>query len=71
MPQSKTVTTNTPAGESIGKNVRATVDGNVLTITVDLNADLGPSKSGKTTLVASTGGFAGFAGVKIGLNVTK
>lgn len=38
------------------KNIRMEVEGSVLVIRVDLGVDLGPSKSGKTTLIASTEG---------------
>ena len=38
------------------KNVETTLDGNKLIITVDISQDFGPSKSGKTTIIASTEG---------------
>ena len=49
------------------------VDGDVLSITVDLAVDLGPSKSGQTILVASTGGNQLVFGreEKIGLNIYR
>jgi len=51
-------------------NVKAEVKGNVLTLTVDLSKRGGPSKSGKTTLVASTNGTQTLPdGSKYGLNV--
>ncbi len=58
------------------KNVQMEVKGNNLIIAVDLTQDLGPSKSGETTLVASTLGNANvpgeeFSHIKIGLNVYK
>ena len=57
------------------KNVNMAVDGNILTITIDLTQDFGASKSGKTTVVASTLGNVGlpapYENVKIGLNVYK
>ena len=42
-----------------------------LIIRVNLNQRFGPSKSGKTQIVASTGGFTdtGLEGVRFGLNV--
>lgn len=55
-------------------NVAMTVDGNKLTITVDLSKDFGPSKSGKTNVIASTLGnvdIEGHEGMKIGLNIYK
>ncbi|HZO54916.1 MAG TPA: hypothetical protein VFB63_19570 [Bryobacteraceae bacterium] len=56
------------------QNVKTEVKGNTLTITVDLSARLGPSKSGKSDLIATTSGNAsvnapGVGAVKIGLNV--
>ena len=38
------------------KNVELTVQGNILTITVDLTKEFGPSSSGKTIIIASTEG---------------
>jgi hypothetical protein len=38
------------------KNVRMTVEGHRLTITVDLSKEFGPSASGKTIIIASTEG---------------
>lgn len=56
------------------QNVTFAVKDNVLTIKVDLSKDLGRSKSGKTTLVATTGGNVPVPGVpeiKIGINAYK
>ena len=56
------------------KNVDVKQDGNKLIITVDLSQDFGASKSGKTTIIASTEGNVSApddAEVKIGLNVYK
>jgi len=56
------------------KNVKMTVEGKTLTITVDLTQTHGPSKSGKTTIIASSEGnvdVPGAPGVKLGLNVYK
>jgi len=39
------------------RNVEMDVNKNVLTIKIDLNKRFGPSKSGKTEVVASTEGF--------------
>ena len=41
-----------------------------ITITIDTARDLGPSSSGKTMLVASTGGFQDVEGVDVRLNLT-
>ena len=38
------------------KNVELSVEGNILTITVDLTKEFGPSSSGKTVIIASTEG---------------
>ncbi len=40
-------------GDSDMKNVQMPVVGNILTITVDLTKEFGPSSSGKTIIVAS------------------
>ena len=54
------------------KNIRTEVRGDILTITVDLSEDFGPSKSGKTTIVASSEGNVPVAnGIRMGLNVFK
>ena len=38
------------------KNVELSVKDNILTITVDLTKEFGPSSSGKTIIIASTEG---------------
>lgn len=54
---------------SIGSNVAAEIAGDILTIKIDLSKRLGPSKSGKTTVVATTQGNQMLpGGVVIGLN---
>jgi len=55
------------------KNVQMTVAGNILTITVDLTKEFGPSSSGKTIIVASTEGNVPIPDreEKIGLNVYR
>jgi hypothetical protein len=40
------------------ENIEMKVEGDRLIITVDLSVDLGPSKSGKTRVIASTRGNA-------------
>jgi hypothetical protein len=42
--------------EIIMKNVEMSVEGNILTIHVDLSKEFGPSASGKTMMIASTEG---------------
>jgi galactitol-specific phosphotransferase system IIB component len=58
------------------KNIKTEVDKNgILTIEIDLTKDFGKSKSGKTIVVASTGGFAPIPdwkeGFALNLNVVK
>ena len=56
------------------KNIDMAVSGNILTIKVDLSKSYGPSKSGKTTIVATSEGNVDVPeapGVKAGLNIYK
>jgi hypothetical protein len=55
------------------KNVQMTVAGNILTITVDLTKEFGPSSSGKTIIIASTEGNVAVPerDEKVGLNVYR
>lgn len=56
------------------KNVTMKVENEKLIIEVDLTKDFGDSKSGKTTIIASSEGNKAIPGrddVKIGLNVFK
>lgn len=55
------------------KNVQMAVDGNILTIKVDLSKEFGPSSSGKTIIVASTEGNVSIPDrdEKVGLNVYR
>lgn len=57
------------------KNIETSVDGNILTIKIDLSQDFGPSKSGKTHTIASTLGnkpvSRSFPDVRVGVNVYK
>ncbi|MDW7726300.1 MAG: hypothetical protein SCH70_04175 [Candidatus Methanoperedens sp.] len=56
------------------KNVEMSIEGNLLTIKVDLTKDFGPSSSGKTIIIASSEGNQSLPGheeIKIGLNVYK
>lgn len=57
-----------------GANVSMRVDGSLLVIQIDLSRSLGPSSSGKSEIVASTGGnvsVPGYEEVKVGLNVYR
>jgi len=56
------------------KNVELSLDGNILTIRVDLTQTFGPSSSRKTTISASTEGNVAVGpgrAEKIGLNVYR
>ena len=55
------------------KNVQMVVAGDILTITVDLTKEFGPSSSGKTIIIASTEGNVAVPerDEKIGLNVYR
>jgi len=56
------------------KNVEMKLDGNILTIKVDLSKEYGLSSSGKSVIIASTEGNQSVEGreeVKIGLNIYK
>ncbi len=53
-------------------NVQTEIKGDKLIITVDLSKDFGASKSGKTTIIASTQGNVNTGnGAILGLNVYK
>jgi hypothetical protein len=54
------------------QNINVRREGTKAIIEVDLGQKLGPSKSGKTNLVANSGGFAsipGDGGFKLSMNV--
>jgi hypothetical protein len=55
------------------KNVQMTIEGNILTIRVDLSKEFGPSASGKTIIIASTEGNLSVPDreEKVGLNVYR
>lgn len=55
------------------ENVKMTREGNKLIIEVDMSVDLGPSRSGKTRIIATTAGNAKVpeSDAMIGLNVYK
>jgi len=55
----------------VGRNVEYVIEGTKLTIEIDLAADTEPSKSGKTLIVASTGGNKSIGDVTIGLNAYR
>jgi ABC-type molybdate transport system ATPase subunit len=56
------------------KNVEMKLEGNILTVKVDITKEFGPSSSGKTIIIASTEGNIPVPEkdeIKIGLNVYK
>ncbi|MFC1869173.1 hypothetical protein ACFL0H_13735 [Thermodesulfobacteriota bacterium] len=55
------------------KNIEMSIEGEILVIKVDLSKEFGPSKSGKTIMVASTEGNVSVLDrdEKIGLNVYR
>ena len=56
------------------KNVEMSIEGNILTIKVDLSKEFGPSASGKKIIIASTEGnvtIPGHEEAKVGLNVYR
>jgi hypothetical protein len=56
------------------KNCEMSLNGNLLTITVDISKDFGKSSSGKSVIIASTEGNVSIPEkeeIKIGLNVYK
>jgi len=56
------------------KNIDMNVTGTILTIKVDLSKTYGPSKSGKTTIIATSEGNIAIPGredIKVGLNIYK
>lgn len=54
------------------KNIKTEVKGTTLTITIDLSKTQGPSKSGKTIIIATSGGNQEIEpGVFMGVNVYK
>lgn len=55
------------------KNIETEVNGNVLTIKIDLSKTYGPSKTGKTIIIASTEGNQHISGTDaiIGINAYK
>jgi hypothetical protein len=56
------------------ENIEFEVQGDLLVITVDLSQELRTSASGKSVIIATTGGNVGVPGceeVKVGLNVYR
>ena len=54
------------------KNIKTETKEQILTITIDLDKTYGPSKSGKTIIIATTGGNQEVApGIYLGVNCYK
>ncbi|MDR3540704.1 MAG: hypothetical protein P4L69_07000 [Desulfosporosinus sp.] len=56
------------------KNCEMKLDGNILTITVDISKEFGKSASGKSMIIASTEGNVSIPDkeeIKIGLNIYR
>uniref|UniRef100_A0A6M3LMT6 Uncharacterized protein n=1 Tax=viral metagenome TaxID=1070528 RepID=A0A6M3LMT6_9ZZZZ len=52
------------------KNIETRIDGNILTVTIDLSKRFGLSNTGKSTIIASTeGNQPVIPGVAMGINV--
>lgn len=69
-------TTNHHKESHTMKNIRTSIEGNDLVIRVNANEVLGPSASGKTNMVANSGGFqpvegSPVPGLKLSLNVIR
>lgn len=58
----------------MANTIKGEMKGDLLIITIDCSKEArekaGPSKSGKTKILATTGGFTGFGDVKVSLNAT-
>lgn len=54
-------------------NVQMTLEGHILTLKIDLSQEIGPSKSGKTVLIATSGGPARVPNrtERVGINVYR
>ncbi len=59
--------------EIIMKNVEMNIEGNILTLKVDLSKEFGTSSSGKSLIIATTEGNYAIPGreEKVGLNVYR
>ena len=60
--------------QTVGQNIEMSVEGNKLILTIDLSQQFGISGSGKSTIIASTGGNVSLPGnesIKVGVNVYR
>lgn len=64
---------STKTKQPIGKNIVSSIENDVLYLAIDLKQTQGPSKSGKSELIATTSGIQGVPGTefKLGLNLMK
>ena len=69
MIKEKTVTETKTKTPKEPKNVDVSMDGNIMTLKIDTTKNFGLSKSGKTTIVASTAGEHKFNDLCVNLNV--
>ena len=56
------------------KNIKTALEGNILTITVDISKTFGASGSGKSIIIASSEGNVSLEGsedVKLGINIYR
>jgi hypothetical protein len=71
MAKSAAAAATTSKMKKIGENIEYSIEGDKLTMVVDLSADGKPSNSGKTIILASSKGNANVGDVKVGLNVYR
>ncbi len=56
----------------LGQNITATIEGDKLTLVIDLGINIGVSKSGKSSMIATTAGNQKLpGGAVIGVNVYR
>ena len=58
----------------MAKNIKTSIEGNILTITVDISKSFGPSASGKNIIIASSEGNVSVDDtddVKMGINIYR
>jgi hypothetical protein len=58
----------------MARPIKGEIKGDVLVLYIDVSKEAreaaGPSKSGKTKILATTSGFTGFGDVKVSINAT-
>jgi len=64
-----------PDSQDLGKNILYSISGTKLTLVIDLAQDFGPSKSGKSVIIATTSGNKtmkyGDKEIKVGINIYR